>query len=423
MDSDSLDPDIVVKQQLFDSYIRPFLIKHPTASFSYWLDQSFTGWVLGFCKKDGPLIEMIHKMCTTLLAEQPKKFSEVAAEILSMQHETNVRTRYAWVFTQNEENTTEENYSAKLKVYKVLFENEFRLWVTMPYFYLTRSDTTIVNHVAVGSSEKYHAIKNSRLSFVSADLQELILGFDNKIRNAGEGHDNWEVDDAGNLVLKITDPKSGEVKDEKVFTQEELDTLLKTARKTIWILETGFLTFIENQEGLNIKSSKVLKIKEIQESVSKFALERNLLLENFEYIKENNVLNLIIKYSPQRPVGTHRQILTAHASYDIIDKKVEIPYEYQMLDVVKMSLIKIGWENGTSVKVITKDESGEVLGEVKYTSKELLKLFEDGETRTTPIPTEGSVPDMTVEMIVPLRVPYGMREAYEPLIEDSKEVL
>lgn len=416
--NEEFGPDIAVKEELFQSYVRPFLIDNPHHStLSFWFEQAYVGWLLGFSKKDAPLIQLIHKMCITLKNEQGDKFLEIAAGILSSQHETNYRSHQARTSLRDSEINDGEKYSSEQKFYKVLFENEFRLWATIPFFYLTKDNAVIVDHVAVGGSEKYHAIKLSKKTFISADLQELILGFDNQIRNAGEGHDTWEVDDDGNLILKITDPKSGKLKREMKLKPDELTKLIETARKTLWILETGFLTFYENERDFFAKLSikKVLKLKEIEDSVRAFARERMLSLEAFTYDKEKKILAIKVKYTPQKYLGTQRQLLTAHASYDIIDKKCLTRYEYHMLDVVRMSLLKLGREQEIIVQVDMQDEDGKSLAILEYDPAELKKMFSNGEVGV-PVPKKGKVPENMIEIVAPIKVPYGTRSIFEELI-------
>lgn len=413
------EPRLEIKEEMFRIIIKPLLKNKRVSEPEYWLNFGFTGWSLGIDNEDIKLVLLIEKMCEKIFEVDEEKLRMTFADILSKQHETSVRAEQAYQNSYLEDAKDIENmFAEKLKLYKMHFENQFRLWATIPFLFLNLKDTKIVNFADVGASEKYQAIKNSKIFMTMADISDLTQGFDNQIRNSGDGHDRWEIDDDSHLILNVVDPVTGKLKKEMVLTMDDLEKLLKKCRKTLWILQVGTLIFIENNPDFikKVKITKEIKIKEIERSAINFAAGRLLKVNEFSLDKKSKKLSLALQYVPQENSGHGKELFTSYACYDIIDRKIKVRFEFNMLDVIRKTLSHFDNYDEWHVSVKMIDENGVIIGNLEYEPEEIKKLFTDDE-QSIPIPSKGVIPDKEIELILPIKVPYGTRDIASKIID------
>lgn len=414
------EPSLEIQEEFFQMFIKPFLSgKEKNIVIDFWLKQGYKAWYLDMQPDDLNRVGFVIKICESLQKNNKKRLGGVLQSILESQYETNVRSEQAEYAIYDVDNKDiEKLFSAKLDLYKMLFENEYRLWATIPFFFSKIHDSKIINFVEVSGGEKYQVLKSSKIHLLWGDLLDLTIGVDNLIRNAGKGHDRWEVDDSNDLLLKNVDPATGKCKNIEKITMDKLDELIKIFRKTLWILQTGTLIFIEkNPQTIHkIGITKKLKYKEIESSAKNFAFNRRLSIEELKFDDEQKNLYIVVKYIPQKIVGAKQEILTAGKWYDVVHKKITSSYENQMLDVLIHTLGLIEERELWNVKVKMLDELGAELGVVEYTADELKKLFQGDKTHKL-IPKTGLVPNYEIELIIPLKVPHGMRKSAEEWIE------
>jgi len=262
-------------------------------------------------------------------------------------------------------------------------------------------------------------LKSVSVPLPQGDMSKLIAGFDNQIRNAGEGHDRWDVTDRDTLILPIVDPKTGEEKKRIELSEKDLEDLTKQCRKTLWILKMGYTIFLENNEDFvqKMKSTPILKLRDIEEQVRGFADNRWFEIKKFEISEDRAQVSMAVEYRP-KVIGTKTQVFFGNReAYDLIEQETFVQYEYQMLDIIKCALVLIGGSKLPRVIVEMSGEKGVAIGTVEYEQTELSKLFKEKGGLEVPIPSKGKVPDMKCRLVTFIRVPYGTRDIWEKVIK------
>jgi len=425
------DPGDEIKERFFQSYIAPMLkdvksIKHLPCFFH----QGYMAWRLSVKKSDLKQVKFIEWLCEELRKINESDFIEILSSVLAQQYEVGVRTEQA---ERNAYNSSIKKdklmvFSDQVRLYKVFFENDFRLYTTMPFVYVCKvygrkhRVATAADFVNVAASEKYQALKNTHITLVQGDIQKFIEGFNNQIRNAGEGHDRWEVTDQNTLLLPVVSPETGSEKKRIELTEKELNDLIKQCRKTLWILKMGYMIFLENNKDFEkkLKGKSTVKSREIEESVRNFADNRWFDIKKFEIKEDKSQISMTVKYRP-RITGTKTQVFFGTAeAYDLIENETFVKYEYQMLDIIKMALVYFDVKNLPKVIVEMLDEKDVSMGTVEYNPLELSKLFKEEGKLEVPKPSKGTVPNKKCRLVTFIKVPYGTRDIFEELIKKKK---
>ncbi|MEX0909918.1 MAG: hypothetical protein WDZ75_01355 [Candidatus Paceibacterota bacterium] len=427
------DSSLAAESRYFEVYIQP-LLKNPNErprNVRYFFQQGWLGWRHSVQKKDINDTQFVISLCEQLYKEDEQEFLQVVSSILDSTEDTGLRTEQAEdaLFNALKGSELETIFSTQLNLYKTLFESDFRLYGTIPYFYLCKKygkahkvkDSE--RFVDVSASEKFHTIKNTALPMPNGSFPDLVSGFDNHVRNAGAGHDRWETTDSQTVILKVVDDKSGGEKKRYEFTQKELRDILQQCRINLWVLRNGLFIFLENNPEIDkkIASKRVYKIRDIKEATKAFAVNRSFILSDFNLDNERTRLELSIKYNPPI-IGTNEQIFFGRAeAYDIVHLEEKVPYEYQMLDIVKQALLHLDKERLPIVFVNMKDENDEDLGTVEYEVGELQKLLEEEGEVQMPVPKSGTIPKIDCKIDVPIRVPYGKGAEYEKRLKEEQD--
>lgn len=427
------DLNLAAESRYFEVYIQP-LLKHPNKrpkNVRYFFQQGWLGWRHSVQQKDLKATKFIEELCEQLYKENETDFLQVVSSIIDTANDTGLRTEQAEEALYNALKGSEIDtiFSCQLSLYKTLFESDFRLYGTIPYFYLCKKYRKphavqgAERFVDVSAGEKFQTIKNTSFSLSSGNFPDLVSGFDNHIRNAGAGHDRWETTDDKTVILKVVDDKSGKEKKRYEFTQKQLRDILQTCRVNLWVLRNGLLIFLENNSDIEaeIISKRVYKIREIKEIAESFAVNRSFLLKEFKLDNERTSLEISVKYEPPI-IGRNEQIFFGTAeAYDIVHLEESVRYEYQMLDIVKCCLMHLDRNKIPKVSVHMFGDKDEDLGVVEYESAELSKLLiEEGDIQI-PVPCKGKIPEIECKIDMPVRVPYGKGEIYEKILKEQQK--
>lgn len=427
------DLNLAAESRYFEVYIQP-LLKHPNKrpkNVRYFFQQGWLGWRHSVQQKDLRATKFIEELCEQLYKENETDFLQVVSSIIDTANDAGLRTEQAEeaIYNALKCSEIETIFSCQLNLYKTLFESDFRLYGTIPYFYLCKKygkfhavqDTE--KFVDVSAGEKFQTIKNTTFSLPNGNFPDLVYGFDNHIRNAGAGHDRWETTDNKTVILKVVDDKSGKEKKRYEFTQKQLRDILKTCRVNLWVLRNGLLIFLENNPDVEAKiiSKRIYKIREIKEIAESFAINRSFLIKEFKLDNDRTSLEISVKYEPPI-IGRNEQIFFGTAeAYDIVHLEESVRYEYQMLDIVKCCLMHLDRDKIPKVSINMFGDKDEDLGVVEYESAELSKLFiEEGDIQT-PVPCKGKIPEIECEIDMPVRVPYGKGEIYEKILKEQQK--
>jgi len=428
------EPDLAAQSRFFESYIAP-LLKDSTnpghLNPRYFYGQGWTAWRLSVDKNDLKSVKFVEWICEEMHKAHGADFEEIIAEILKNEYDASVRSEQGERNLHNSKvrGKNDQVVSDQLRLYKILFENGFKLYATIPYYYLCQvykipnQVSRPADYVDIGASEKLAALRSISLPPTQGDFKDLIRGFDNKIRNAGEGHDQWRILDNDSVELKITDPKTGRHKETIIRTEKELEEDTKTCRKTKWVLAMGLTIFLTNNPEVHeqVDKKKDYTRKEIQDYAEGFADNRWFEIKDLTIAEDRSTISMIVKYSPKIVVTGGQIFFGSAEAYDIVHKKIKVEYEYQMLDIVKYILNFFDKEKLPTITVEMLDEGEKNIGIVEYRPDELKKLFiEEGKIQI-PVPATGEVPKKVCEIQVPLRVPYGTGPNLQKRIDNMDE--
>jgi hypothetical protein len=415
-------------ERMYQQYIAPFIINKKPSNIPYFFGVASLAWMINIQKEDLSNMLFVMDICEKAYTSNPAEFVEMLSFVLSEQYESHVRLAEADDDLTRAKTRGEIKgiFSNQLAVYKSLFESGFKFSGSVPYFYLgttgavTSQATTGEEYAYVSAGEKFQKLSKFSTVFLKGDVKDLTKGFDNRVRNAGSGHDSWKITDDEKVELTVTDPKTGKKKDVLEFTQKEFDVLIKQCRRTLWVLRVGLDIYLENNPDVYelIKKEKNHTIFEIADATASFAENRLIDIKDLKLSKENNVLTFSASHRPQI-VGTKGQMFFGgDEAFDIVHKIERVELEYQLFDVMKYALSFLDVENLPSLKISVQVEDDEKV-DVEFHAKEMEKLFiEEGEIQV-PVPTSGKIPDYEVVLNLPIKVPYGTRDMAIKIMESD----
>lgn len=429
------EPSLNIKQRFYEVYIQPYLRRRPNPdNLAYLLDQAWDAWRLGVKKNDIKKVLFVKWMCKELKKNNENDFVLLMSRLLQDTHDTMIRSETAErnVYNAKISRNTERIFRDSIEQYKVFFENEFRLWATVPYYYvcknygLKNNGSTPGSYVSIGASEKFHALKNIQTLLLKGNPRDLIIGFDNEIRNAGAGHESWEITDKNTILLKIIDPKTGYPKgsEQIELSKNQLEDLLKQCRKTIWILRMGVSLFLNNNPNFVAKlgRSKNFKIKEIEGHLAQFAANRWFTVKDFIVDDERTKIQLDLQYTP-KIIGDKGQVFFGNGEkYDLIKIEERVKYKYQILGILQYLLVSFFERNKLPViDLKIRNEKEQLIAELEYQPNELQKLFLEKTEENIPVSSRGEIPDSEYLLAYEVRVPFGQREVFEKFLNLRKK--
>lgn len=412
-------PSLAMKQKFYSDFIEPYLKREPKGQeLSYLFDQGWHAWRLNVKKEDIRNMLFVELMCEQLDKREQNAFAELVSYLLDETNDAQIRIHNSEkIFYEAE--TVEDKFISAVRHYKVFFETEFRLWGTVPYFFackilgLKNSGSTPDTYVKIPASTKYYMLKNIKTLLPNGDIKELVKGFDTELRNAGDGHDSYELTDNDTIIMHVINPNTGKpVGSKKIeLTYSELDRIISICRKSIWILRNGLSIFLTNNPEFKKKLQKhrLLKVSEIKASVESFAQDRRMSIANFNVSKDRKNVDISIAFNPQIE-GIGGELLFGNGErYDLINLRMPVKAKYQIISILQ-SIVYLFIEGSTpDIFVQVYNDKKELIAKLEYESKELTKLFQPKKEENIPIPKTGNVPDFTYHYIGEVKVPYGMR--------------
>jgi hypothetical protein len=421
------EPPLPVQQYLYETTIKPHLKVTPNPlHYSYLMSKAIAVMVLSIDKYEINRMLFVNWIAEQLYEKDEAFLIKALSEILQETHDTDKRSEIAEnnLRLARDSKDNESHISELIRVYKVLFENEFRLWATLPFGFVSSlsniklPDSERSNYALISASKKYHAIMEVKIATIFGSFTDLLAGFDNDIRNSGEGHDSWEISDNGSILFKIINPDTGGAKGRKEIEIKvtELDDLLNTCRRTLWSLEVGTVIFLINNPNImaKLERSKAYKLKEIERSVQVFAEERGFYLAEFSISEDRSEIFAVLKYDPIDSGHGGQLFIGKKAAFDLVKINLKGKLVYQVLGILQM-LVKCHFDKGTVqlLKVRLLDKNDAQIGYAEYVNAEIQKLYEKTCNENIPTAQIGEIPDIEIDMAVQLKVRYGTGKQFE----------
>ncbi len=422
-------PGFAIQERFFSDTFRPYL-KHelPHENYYYFLEQSWLAWRLTVKKKDIQNMLFVEHICEQLYKNYHNDFPQLISYMLDQVHDSTERIAISEKEYYDARNEKEKDilkiFSASLRHYKVFFESEFRLWATIPYYFAVTSygkksgASTADTYVEVAGGNKYQTLKDIKLVIPQGDLKDFVDGFDNTIRNAGEGHDRYELTDNETIILHDIDPHTGRNKGKRELTQTDITRLIDKCRKTLWILRNGVMLFMANNPNFSKALSKIrpMKLREIEHRTIAFGETRWLKVKNFKYEKEKNLLSLELHYF-EKHVGISSELIMGNGErYDLLDIESKVKYKHQVWGVLQNLYYIWSQEPAPDIDIKLFDDTNNCISDFAYSAEEMKKLLV-GKRKYEPRLKRGSLTEDCYVMVGAIRVPYGTRKVAEAIAE------
>lgn len=419
--------DLAIKRIFYSKYIEPILRAKPsTGLLETFLDLSFLAWRLRIDTEQLRRAVYVRAMCTFVLASDSSWFEEMTKAILAETHDSDVRisSKEAAAFAAQDSGDVSSAWSATIDLYKTLFESQLRLWGTPAYSYLCKvlgvkhDAITPEEFVAVSASVKYAAMTSEKVHCPYGDPRKLVSGFDNRLRNAGGGHDDWEITDDLNLLLKVRHPKSGRLTDSVELTRSQFSSLVSQCRCSIWSMQVGLFAFLSEHTDIlsRLERKSPMKIAELRQAVIEFARGRHFSVETLEYARGDSEVILELRYSPPL-VGSKGQILMGVAgSYDVILVKHAVRCDSQVMGILQFFYSNLQSDECPGLKLRILAQSGSELASVEYSGDELRAAIHNSAEYRMPMAESGGLPTTEYDMIGELTVISGRKEEAQNLL-------
>lgn len=408
----------------FRQYVKPLLTLEPVPqSYPTLYGLAHEAWRLGIHEEHQHTVRFVNSIHIQLYRHNPDEFLEVLGPVLDETYDSGMKIEAAdrVHFNSNQKDIVSAKAEAIIDLYRSLFETEFRLWATVPYFYACRilgaktKATETVNYKNVSASTKYRTLLSKTNTSPYGDLTKLASGFDNEIRNAGGGHMDWELNDDDTILLRVHDPGSGLLKKTLPFTIDEFEQQVKECRRSLWILKLGQVVFLNDNpdcRGL-ITSTRPPKAREIQLAVTEFARNYWFSVESLTLNQSRTEARLVLHHAPKQTRVTTHLLFSSGQSFDIIVSQETAELQPQLHDILRCLLVFFEESDYPSLLLTVMDRHGELVCDVVYEPGELKKLSLTNENRAIPTPTKGAIPDLKYNMILENPVPTGLREKCE----------
>jgi len=422
-------PGDAVKGVLYERYLKPHLKRKPNNEhLNFLLDNAWAAFMLDVGTDSIRAMLFVEWMCVQLATSDAKATGSLVSCLFQEDFDSVGRVSRGEENLRASRGESEKWLVAAIDLYKVYFESEYRLWGTVPFCFVSRSfklkthyeDPTSVVHVA--ASEKFKAIKDRKIEIPQGNLSTLTEGFDSNIRNAGTGHDRWEITDKGTILLDVRSPYTGEqVGPERIeFSESQLNELLRQVRRTIWVLKMGVVIFsINNPDVCQLATrSKDVKIKEIELHLRRMTRDRCLELTSFDCPQDKSAIRLGLKTIRSEASIGGAVFASPRERFDLITVETTVSYSTQLLGVMQFLLVEFfEREKIPIVSVECVDADGKKIGAATYEPNELLKLLE--KPPGIPTPKDGSLPNGEYSMLGDVRVPFGKRAEYMEKLKKS----
>lgn len=428
-------PDKSIKIRFFEEgierYIKDKNVLAPEV-LDWLIEQAWYSWTLGITNKEMDLLATFEKICSTLFASHPEIAEVVFRTMYNALPEAEDRSASVREMTEEkigkkEDSSISKKIRGSLSVYNCIYENDFKVWSTPIYasaiyqFGIQHKVQDPANVVHVPTSTKLQAIEQIKDTAPYGDMSVFIKGFDNEIRNAGVGHESFEVHDDDSFSLRVTNPYSGEVKGSGIITltEKKLHDLTKEMNKTLWFFKVGFNVFLANNKELvkKIAILEEMKIRDIKKEMEGFCDNRCLEVTQFDFDDKNFKLTMSVKYAPKIIGEGGRAYIGTAEAWDLIKREIIVQYDNQIIGCIfhLAKLFDSRKDGIPNLKLVVKDEKNKELMNLEYTKEELIRFLVD--YKIPPKPAKGTYYKGEYQMEYNLRVPYGTAEKMKPIIE------
>jgi hypothetical protein len=428
-------PDKSIKLRFFEEgiekYIKDKKVLAPEV-LDWLVDQAWYSWILGITNEELNILATFEKICVTLFASHPEIAEQVFRSMYNTLPEAEDRSASVREMTEQKIGSQDDSSSSKrirgaLSVYNCLFENDFKVWSTPIYasaiyqFGIPHKVQDPTNAVHVPTSTKIQTIEQIKDTVPYGDMSVFIKGFDNEIRNAGVGHESFEIHDDGSFSLRVTNPYSGETKGSGVITltEKQLRDLTKEMHKTLWFFKVGFNIFLANNRELveKIAVLQEMKIRDIRKEMEGFCDSRCLDIKEFNFDENIHLLKMSVQYTPKIVGEGGRAFIGTAEAWELIKREMIVPYKDQIIGCIfhLIRLFNTRKDGIPSLILIVMDETGKEVMGLEYTREQLICFLSDH--KNLPVPSKGEYFDGTYKMEYNVRVPYGMAEIMRPIID------
>lgn len=374
---------------------------------------------MGVEKAEIEAMLMVERICLKLMRSKDIGLAELISTVRNELHDQRVIIESALgsVHDLNSLTNLQEKFQVLLDAYKALFESEFRLWSSIPYCYTCEELMpkgrlkNFKDYVFIPAGKKLGVLRERKIPVPVGRINLLAIGFDNKIRNAGAGHNTWEVTDKGTILLHVINPETGKEKNVIELKLEDLKEKVKVMERRCWSMEMGVYLFLANNPDLKSKITLKSNLKklEMERCLRAFVSERQMELKIFDFDSDRKTLRIELK-KDVCIVGERGEVLLGNGQrYDVAVKKAQVKYADQVFGIIQYALY-LNDKNpfDVSVKVIGEDDA--LIAEADFPSSEVSKLTEK---INRPNPSRGGLGDEEYTLVGQSLVPYGMRDYFE----------
>jgi len=431
-------PDKSMKLRFFEEGIEKFIKDKKSLNpqvLDWLVEQAWASWILNISKEEMKLLSVFEKVCRDFFDTDPDTAEKVFKSMYGAIPEAEDRSAsvheeidYTKAHKFYDKEFLSKRIRSSLSEYNCLYENDFKIWATPVYasaIYLFRRPHKVSdpeNVVHVPTSTKIQTIRDIKDHVPYGDLSVFVKGFDNEIRNAGVGHESFEIHDDGSFSLRVTDPYTGAIKGSGVIrlTEKSLRELTKQMRKTLWFFRVGLNVFFANNRFLveKIAVLREMKIRDIRKDLDSFCDDRWLIVENFDFDDKTNKLSVCFKYVP-KILGEKSQVYIGTAeAWDLVKHKIIVSYRDQIIGCVfhLLHLFNSRKSGVPELRVVVKDEHSKEIMDLKYERTELIRFL--SEYKIPPKPLKGEYSKGEYNMEYHLRVPYGEHDKWKPIIDE-----
>ncbi len=395
--------------------------------------EAWRGWALGATSADAPNMLFVEWLCEELAKSHEQEFAALLSSIVERSYDAHVviSTAISIATHHRMEGDLPERVSTMLKEQKTLFE-AFKHWGSVPYFFAVKAmgakteAKTPEQLSLVSAGEKFRTIKGLKITVLArGDLKDLLGRLDNKVRNAGDGHDSWSITDDKKIVLKDIEPKSGTVKGEITFDDEDaLRLYIRDCARALWILEMGINLFKINSPAFwnKVAAGRKFKVQEIRDQLDSFLSDRWMEIADFKLDREKKTCELTIKRIVKRIKTENSSITFSNGQhFAFVQKEFKTPYKHTMLDAMIRLVHFIEPQDMPQITLRVLDEKGNGIADMDFQPDELQKLYKPAKEENIPQPSRGTWPDSYNHKVLEIPVEPAFQEVMQTLLDSLPE--
>lgn len=415
---DATRPGLAIQRKLFESILLPITGEPIKQFMEYLCHQAYEAWRYKVTQDDLNNVKFIERICNELYRLHKEEFLDLMNAVMEESSSvSDILRESERRYYEADNDGSDSKLKNALDHYKTFFEAALRHWSTIPYFYAVKvlgvdsKAKEATNFLRVSSGEKYQCLKARTVYlFQKGKLCDLVNGFSNQLRNAGGGHDSYEFLDDGSVKLYISNPKSGKTKSVKM-TYHEIKEHIDGARKAIWVLRNGFMTFLnKNPKVLSeVSRRKPLKLREIKAELKSDARDRLFDLKDFVYSEKQKEVTLKLEIR-KRYGGHSSEILFGNGQrYEVITIATEVKLEEQLFGMLQLvDYLMNDHYPLENLNLVFTNEIGTVFRST-FTKDVVRKSSK--KDKSLPKPKRGKLPVGTYDLHSPVTVPYGLGKA------------